>query len=266
MKNLIYQYWDGDAPSGCKIGWENMRIYAKHIGAEHVFEDNPGFVTNLGRYSKVYGCLKPIFDKAFGEYDNILYADTDIFAVDGLRENIFDGFTAEMGICTEPFQPEFRKTLSGKLTGETEEQWAQAITARWKVEMPRTDSGLLKVYNGGLFMLSNKGIMKARKKFVPFKKYMKYVKSQGLRGIYQSDQNYIHAMLKVADMDYVELDNGWNSYVHWYFDSENKKHLNDMRTENTKFVHIQLSGADDLDAGTLWKITNLPEREWGLEE
>ncbi len=266
MKNLIYQYWDGEIPAGCKVGQQNMEDYARRIGADYLFEDNPRFVTNMKRYAAVYGCFKPIYDESFHDYDNVLYADMDIFAVDGLKENIFEDFTAEIGICTEPCQPKHRAQLTGKISGVRDEKWARAVKRRWKVEMPRTGEGLLKVYNAGLTLYSNKGLLKAREKFIPFKKYMRYMKWKGLRSIYLSDQNYLHTMLFVANMDYVELDNGWNSYVHWYFDSENKKHLNDMRTESTKFVHIQLRGADAFDAGTLWKITNLPAREWELEQ
>ena len=38
----------------------------------------------------------------------------------------------------------------------------------------------------------------------------------------------------------------------------------DTRTENTKFVHIQLRGADDYNSDKLWKITNLKETEWEI--
>ena len=112
-KNLIYQYWDGNILPGVKAGSENMKKYAERIGADYLFELNPRFVTNLGGFSPHYGSFKPIYDESFHVYDNVLYADTDVFAVDGLEENIFDNFNVDMGICTEPFQPKQRSKIPG---------------------------------------------------------------------------------------------------------------------------------------------------------
>lgn len=63
-------------------------------------------------------------------------------------------------------------------------------------------------------------------------------------------------------MNFVELDNGWNSYMHYLGNAKMvKRPVNDMRTPTTKFVHIQLRGADDYDAKKLWRITNLSVKE-----
>ena len=70
MKNLIYQYWDGKILAGVKAGSENMKKYANRIGVDYLFEDNPKFVTNLGKYSPHYGAFKPIYDETFHIYDN----------------------------------------------------------------------------------------------------------------------------------------------------------------------------------------------------
>jgi len=140
------------------------------------------------------------------------------------------------------------------------------VEAKWKVKLPRTEEGLLKVYNSGVVLYSNKGLQAARKKFVPFLDYVNYVRTQKCGSFYTSDQNYLHAMLKVASMDYVELDNGWNHYIHYYYEDPAKKILktNDSRNQSTKFVHIQLRCADDFDADKLWRITNSPIEEWKL--
>ena len=90
MKNIIYQYWDGKLTVGCKAGSENMKQYANRIGADYLFEHNPRFVTNLGGYSPHYGAFKPIYNKNFHTYDNVLFTDTDVFAIEGLEENIFE--------------------------------------------------------------------------------------------------------------------------------------------------------------------------------
>jgi len=263
VKNLIYQYWDGELFSGVVAGSAEMRKYAERIGAEYLFEHNPKFVKNLGHYSPHYGSFKPIYTNTFHQYDNVLFTDTDVFPVDGLTESIFEGFNNDIGICTEPFQPKFRAKLSGQISGAMDEKWAAMIKKQWGVNMPRTEEGLLKVYNSGVVLYSNKGLKKAKENFVEFKKYVDLIRPNGISTFYTADQNYLHAMLKVAKMDYIEMDNGWNSYVH-YIGSGNPRPVNDMRTDTTKFVHIQLSSADHFDANTLNRITNLPVNEWNI--
>ena len=267
VKNLIYQYWDGNLVPGIEASVSNIAQYAKRIGADHLFEKNPRFVTNLGSYSPHYGSFKPIYDESFHEYDNVLFLDADIFAVDGLSENIFEGFEHDIGICTEPLQPNLRKQAVGRITSASDELWASTVRKKWNVDMPRNEQGLLKVYNSGVVLYSNKGLLNAKKKFVPFKEYVNLIKAtRGLETFYTADQNYIHAMLEVANMDWVELDNEWNSLVHWMRDPKTgKKELHDPKTKNTKFVHIQAAGISNYDVETHWKITNLPKDKWDFK-
>lgn len=269
MANLIYQYWDGELRVGCKAGVENMKRYATHIGAEYKFEHNPNYFANLTeKYSRYYGAFKPIYDPTFHEYDNVLFADTDIFAVDGLQDNIFEGFDADVGICSEPMQPTLRLKTAGQITSARDEQWATVIENHWHVKMPRTNDGLLQVYNSGVVLYSNAGLEKARDRFIPFKEYIQLMNTHNLITFYSLDQPYLHAMLEVAGMNWVELDNGWNSYIHYtkQLDINNgERVINDTRTPNTKFVHIQLAGADHWDAATLERVANLPQTEWRIQ-
>ena len=188
MKNLIYQYWDGKILPGCQAGVDNMKAYAARIGADYLFEHNPRFVTNLGQYSPHYGAFKPIYDEKFHKYDNILFADTDVFVVDRLEENIFENFDADIGICTESFQPKFRTKSTGQISSTNDEKWASAVKAKWNAEMQRTPEGLLKVYNSGVVLYSNKGLLKAKEKFIPFTEYVNLIKSTGLGSFYTCDQ------------------------------------------------------------------------------
>lgn len=265
--NLIYQYWDGKIPVGSKVGQDNIKAYAQRIGAEYRFDDNPAyFRKDFGDITFAFGKFRPVYDDAFHKYDNVLVLDTDILAKDKLTENIFESFKAEVGLCTEPFQPKFRMKSNTPFTHDMDERWAAAIKAKWNVDLPRDSDKLLKVYNGGLMLFSKEGMLGARKRFVPIKEYIDYVISKGIHKLYARDQNYLHAMLKVAKMNYVELDNGWNSYMHYLGNAKMvNRPVNDMRTPTTKFVHIQLRGADDYDAEKLWRITNLPVDKWNLQ-
>ena len=262
MKNLIYQYWDGDYLQGCTAGQDNMRAYAERIGAEYLFEHNPGFATHLGPRGHFYGTFKPIYDERFHEYDNVLYVDTDVFAVDGLSESIFDGFDADIGICEEATQPELRLNTSGRITSEGDEKWAQVVASKWGVKVPRTESGLVKIYNAGVVLFSNAGMLKAKERFIPFREYIDAINASGLPPFYTDDQPYLHLMLD--RMDWVELDGGWNSFVHKHRDASGKVFINDTRTPDTKFVHVQLGGADHNDADWHWTIVNRPVSEWDV--
>lgn len=265
MKNLIYQYWDGPINSGAIYGSQVMRQYADRIGATYIFEINPRFRTDLGNYSAHYGQFKIVYDAMFDEYDNVLFADTDVFPIHNLQENIFDGFSADIGICTEEYQPKARITSNNHINSKNDEAWAASLKSKWGVDMPRTDGGLLKVYNSGLVLYSRKGIQAMRDRFIPFHEYVRFIFSRGLPDFYASDQGYLHAMLEVAHLDYIELDNGWNSFIHYIGDPHIKpRPVNDMRTGTTKFVHIQLRGADHFDSDKLWRITNLNEAEWNI--
>lgn len=258
--NLIYQYLNREHTSGSKASVKNMKAYANRIGADHLFEHMPQWVTNLGSYSPHYGCFKPVFDKNFDKYDNILYVDIDVFAIDGLTDNIFDNANFDIGVCTEQHTPKIRKSNKKGNTFATEEKWGTIVQKEYGIKLPRDKDNLLKVYNSGVILFTRAGIEKARKNFVPFIDYVNLIKRNNLPVFYTADQNYLHAML--MKVDYKELDNGWNSFVHYLREPANK--VNDTRTKNTKLVHIQLSMADYFTEEQLYRITNLPVEKWKL--
>jgi hypothetical protein len=241
---------------------ENMRRYAGPR-CEYRFDLNPNIASKLVDVAYYYEKLNPLLDDSFLEYDRILFVDSDIYAVDGLTENIFDVPIVDVGICTEPQQPELRAKLSGQICGANDERWASMVKIKYLASMPRDSLGRLKVYNTGLMLWTREGIRKARKTFAPFQEYVNAVRKAGLGKFYTIDQNYFHAMM-VKYLDYTELDNGWNSYVHYIGPEQKPRPVNDSRNENTKFVHIQLRGADDFDADKLWRITNLEQSKWEL--
>jgi hypothetical protein len=268
MKNLIYQYWDGPVRESVHAGVRAMKAYADRIGAEYVFEDNPRYIHDrrFGNYSPHYGAFKPVFELPYRDYDNVLFADTDVFPVDGLEENIFEGFDADIGICTEPFQPKQRQITLGRITSQSDERWAQMVKRKWSAEVPRTEEGLVQVYNTGVVMYSNKGMQHAREKWVKFDEYVSLVRQTGLDSFYTCDQPYLHAMMYVTDMNVLEMDNGWNSYVHGTKDKYNpKRRIVDHRNESTRFVHCQFPGADNMNEEQLLRVVNLPRAEWNYD-
>ena len=271
-KNLIYQYWDGNVRPSAQYGSDCMKAYAEKIGADYLFDRNAGFGQshNLGRVSPYYGCFKPVFDDAIIEqYDKVMFCDTDIFPLENCDENIFDTFDGELGMATEPLQPEYRydQKLRKQCNENTENRWAKLVTDKYGCDLPKDEVGRYKVYNSGVVLYSKEGLRKCREQFKPFGEYVSMVENDPLvRGkVYGTDQGYLHAMATSMDIDFVELDNEWNRYITWCpYDSPGgfQRTAVDPRTENTKFVHIQMRGADNQSNEWHWTIANRPKEEW----
>jgi hypothetical protein len=270
MKNVIYQYWDGDVRPSAQYGSDCMKEYADRIGCDYIFETNARFVTNLGAKSGYYGCFKPVFDDKFLEYDNVLFADTDVFPVDGLEENIFETFTGELGMATEPLQPYYRSlnTPGQQVNASTEASWKTLVSTRFGSKLPVDDRGRIKTYNSGVVLYSNAGLRKCREQFVPFKEYLEAMGEINLASkVYGTDQGYLHAMAFAMDIDFVEIDNEWNRYITWDPLSPamfGQRKCIDPRTENTKMVHVQMRGADNMDNDWHWRVVNEPVSKWGV--
>lgn len=273
--NLIYQYWDGNWNESIPNSIKEMKSYAKRIGADYIFDKNPRVLHNhfktdvgVGDYWTHYSCLRPVFDRSFDKYEKTLYVDLDIFPVDGLTENIFDDFHGEIGICTEPEQPRLRrKTACHRVNHENDEKYAKMCKDVFGVDLPRNRYGI-DVFNCGLEMFSREGRIKARKLFNHPKEYFDALSSieGGINPWYYCDQPYFTLMMFLHDFDVQLLDNGWNSYVHYYrAKGDEHRTLCDWRDANTKFVHCQFLKSI-IDNKALWKIVNLPKESWNLHE
>ena len=266
MKNLIYQCWYGPMRPGVEVSKKNMKAYADSIGAEYRFDHDIVQAGKICDCPIYYEWLNPLLDETFWEYDNVAIIDVDVFAVDGLSKNIFDDMEGyEVGICEEPLQPKLRTemVIGGCICNANDERWLQVVKEKWGADLPRDEIGRPKVYNAGMVVFSKQGLKKARETWVPFQEYMNYIRSKGMARFYWLDQNYAHAMLEVCNMKWKELDRGWNSQIH-YWGQGNPRPVIDLRNDNTKFVHIQLRGADDYNEEQLYKITNLEYERWKL--
>lgn len=268
MKNLIYQYWLGNTrPIGVNAGVENMKNYAERIGAEYIFQTNPTWATDRCSYPQYYSAFEPIYNTdVFEQYDNILFADTDIFAVDDLEEDIFDQEIADIGICRELHKEVTRGRGEGINNNKTDKLWNSWLQNKYKKSMPLNDNGDMKVYNSGVVVYTKKGREKARQNFRPFQEYINLIRTSSLSKFYQLDQNYLHAMLTIANMDVTEMDPGWNAYIHYAGNAaEVPRPVFDGRDHwNAKLTHVQLRGADHHDAAWHHTIVNKPQSEWKL--
>ena len=267
MKNLIYQYWLGNRPIGVNAGIDNMKSYAEQVGADYIFQTNPRWAADYCDIPEYYNAFEPIYNqKVFDQYDKILFVDTDVFAVDGLQENIFDQEIADIGICREKHKEITRGKGEGNINAKTDKLWNAYLVKKYGKSMPLNDNGDMKVFNTGVVMYTPEGREKARKNFKPFQEYINYIRATSLNRFYQIDQNYLHAMLTIADMNVTEMDDGWNTYIHYAGNAaEVPRPVYDGRDDrDAKFVHVQLRNADNKDAAWHHTIVNKPQSEWKL--
>jgi len=85
MKNIILQHFDGELRQLDKLSIENIQAYAKMVGADYKLILGKPFRKHLtAPCQKVY-----MIDEEFDDYDNVLMLDIDMFAPNGMKENIF---------------------------------------------------------------------------------------------------------------------------------------------------------------------------------
>ena len=267
MKYLIYQFWDGNVRPSVHAGVNSMKAYADMVGADYVFEDNPQWVKslgmNFGNYSAHYGAFKPLWNKRYRDYDKILFCDTDIFHVDGTRDNIFEEFQGQVGLCEEVWQPKQRTITKGRITSQQDLLWADAVKETYGVDVPRTEDGLVRIYNSGVVIYSQEGAEHARTKWDNFKNYVNEMRKRPLDSFYHCDQPYLHAMIFATDMDVHFMDSKWNSFIHGTRDINHAdRYIVDHRTPETVFVHGMFPGADDMNEEQLLRIINNPPTDW----
>jgi len=269
MKNLIYQFWDtyqsNGIPSGVQASVNSMKKYADQIGAKHLFEIDPPKLHSY-KSAPYYGSVNPVFREEFHEYDNVLFTDADVFAVDGIKENIFNNFSGDIGLAQELYEPK-RQIIENKraLGRSVYESWANTVENKFSISLPRTKDGLLKAFNSGVVLYSNAGLKKAKEKFISFKDYNDTIyMADNVQNFFAADQYYINTSMFKAGLDFVELDYRWNTEV--FFFNKHPKEIFFDKNENTRLVHMQLRGMRwKQSEETLFKMVNDPVDTWGFD-
>ena len=263
MKNLIYQYWIGPSMEKCaEYGIECMKAYANKIGAEYVFERNPKFFNGKCSEPAAFNSFQPVFNEEFHDYDAVLTLDKDIFPVDGIEENIFESDLAEMNICEEVHMPALKKQTGGY---QVQEQWSKEVEKYYGVTLPKNSDGLYKIYNGGLAIYTKEGMRKGKELMKPIQPFMEHFRPKFGRKLFWRDQAYVHAMFVASGLTTKELDVKWNTQIHWKPNTNGpKRPVIDIRNEDTKFIHLQLSGSSGWDKQKIWEAVNLPVSMWSF--
>jgi len=85
----------------------------------------------------------------------------------------------------------------------------------------------------------NEGMKYCAKNLPHYKFYVWAMRLFRMPKFYRNDQNYIHAMMFRDGFQLTELSTDWNSIVHEVHNEKGERVLNDTRTADTKFIHMQ---------------------------
>lgn len=244
MRTLIYQYWNGKRPEYTYASEELFREYSKRIGADYLLGDGGGPIRCL--YKRYFGALLPIYSEFFWNYDYVLYVDMDVIPMDALFENIFDHAQFDFMMSEETEQPEIRSRMKGNINSLNDKIWMDAVKKFWNIDVDVDYKGRPLVYNSGVVLYSNAGMRKMKSILPPVLLYQLIMKLKKLPRFYSLDQNYLNSFKNLPGVGFGSLDRCWNSQVTRWSDMKGFPHLEDHRTENTKFVHLQHGSAKNL--------------------
>lgn len=246
---LIYQYWIGDIPAYAQASQDAFRDYAQRIGADYRFDHNPTFSRN--KYAAYFTALRPIFDEEFHTYERVLFVDMDVMPRADLSESIFDLPVHHLSMVEEIDQPTRREamdpTSGGRISAANDRKWAKLVRRIWRIDVPKDAEGRPRVYNSGVVLYSQAGLRILRKQLPKPVVYQFFVRLARLPRFYKLDQNYLGAFLKHRKLGFSPLPPEWNSQVISLHNADGQDALIDERTENTKFVHVQHSGRNQMD-------------------
>lgn len=262
MKCLIYQYWNGKLEPIAQESKKNIESYANKINVEYRFDYNQHYTKAISKYPNYYDAFRPFLDTDFEQYDKILFLDMDIFAVEGITENIFEETILDIGICEESHMPDLKTKIN---KSQPEIKWKDILKTEWDIEVPLNSNNLPRIFNSGVVLYDNSFFEKA-KSFITFQEYIKVMEINRMNRFYSLDQNYLIAMIFNGVVNATIMPNKWNSQIHWQpntkTDSNGMRPVVDMRDDNTQFVHVQLSGSSNWNYDKVWQVVNLPVKEW----
>lgn len=84
--NIILQHWNGDLNELTELSVNNIRQYARRIGADYELIRGKPFRSHLTSPCQKVHCIS----NDFAWYDQVLMLDPDVFTVKGLDKNIFN--------------------------------------------------------------------------------------------------------------------------------------------------------------------------------
>lgn len=256
MRNLIYQFWQGNPPYYAKVSSNQIKAYADYVDADYRCDINKPFLN--GSNTNYMNCLRPIYDADFEKYDNVLFLDMDIFVKENAKENIFDVNVNGIGMVQEKLQLDLREKSTSAINTINDKAWASKIKNKFNIEVPTDSKNRPLVYNSGVVMYTSQARTAARE-WINYEEYRKSLSN--MDRFYQLDQNYLGVVAFSGKTEFTELDVKWNAQV-YYTGNKQPRDVIDNRKEDTVFVHLQTRPRDILNDSMINDIVNKPVSEW----
>lgn len=238
MANLVYQlyvqasnqYHGGLSKDTMTACINSVKHYAKRHNCDYVFQSDINELRDsiIGRQcpSKirntmlecVYYRLNLIYDERYDEYDDILYADTDLL-IDPEAPSLFgtdlgrDNYTDIMAVN--------ESTLG--VRGCEHAPRINRLFNHFDTELARskTKDREFRYINGGFIVYTKKGRLKARERWEDWRDWMIWAalhddptmkNTMKLKGVL-SDQPYMNAMMAKYNFNVLELEEKWNYII-----------------------------------------------------
>lgn len=251
--NCIYSYWLSKPvlPGAC-AGAAAMQAYARRIGADFRFLRHDPYTNRFGVEARWFDKLRPCFDPAFQYFDKVAVVDSDVFPVAGLTQNIFEEPCGDFAMAEEPDQPAMRAV--GRLfTTELDRRWANFCRDRWDSVIPCDEHNRPRTWNAGVIVLHWAGRQKiAHGITATMAQYHRATRQAGFPAQYCTEQGYLNMLAFSPTFLFSPLSVEWNRQIH----RDPRGGVYDRRTDQTRFVHVMLPGADHHDAAWHDAIVN----------
>lgn len=241
-KNVIFQYmitskevdkrggikgWDGSRSSlyeeVAKISRESFEKYAERIDATHIYSNRRVATEGHGcSTSLLHECARVWLDPIFDEYDNLLFADTDI--VVNTDENIFDLMESGADVYGV-LESDFVTASGGGYNswdgpGDTYDNFCRKFSLHdcpIVPVMPPNRPSKITIMNTGVVLWTKEARLRARELFLPWEEWCY---TGDFHMSIMNDQPYISAQLMKHDFDIETIDQTWNDSPHYASEEE----------------------------------------------
>lgn len=241
-KNVIFQYmitskevdkrggikgWDGSRSSlyeeVAKISRESFETYAARINATHIYSSKRVATEGHGcSTSLLHECARVWLDPIFDEYDNLLFADTDI--VVNTDENIFDLMESGADVYGV-LESDFVTASGGGYNswdgpGDTYDNFCRKFSLHdcpIVPVMPPNRPSKITIMNTGVVLWTKEARLRARELFLPWEEWCY---TGDFHMSIMNDQPYISAQLMKHDFDIETIDQTWNDSPHYASEEE----------------------------------------------
>lgn len=241
-KNVIFQYmitskevdkrggikgWDGSRSSlyeeVAKISRESFEKYAERIDATHIYSNRRVATEGHGcSTSLLHECARVWLDPIFDQYDNLLFADTDI--VVNTDENIFDLMESGADVYGV-LESDFVTASGGGYNswdgpGDTYDNFCRKFSLHdcpIVPVMPPNRPSKITIMNTGVVLWTKEARLRARELFLPWEEWCY---TGDFHMSIMNDQPYISAQLMKHDFDIETIDQTWNDSPHYATEEE----------------------------------------------